>query len=249
MVVFGDVEGNINQLKELIDPFLGKEEIYALGDLVDRGENSKAVINYIRDNNINFITGNHCDWFIQFAPELAKCNEDIVEDEDFRLWMHNGGWQTLESYGYEFPFKNMIHNISYNCSNNKEKLKVLLEDALFLKQQGKDFFFFDNEEYKGKKILLTHAPFLKYFLEDREGCFKEENIYPYGKLSKWLRRAIPSAKMQNAGIVNIHGHNPYTSIDGELEEDEFYVNLDTGISAGGCLTALNTKTHEIHQVK
>jgi serine/threonine protein phosphatase 1 len=91
----GDIHGCLKALKELIGqlPVKDGDEVVFLGDYIDRGPDSKGVLDYILANqkpNWHFLRGNHeqmlLDWLGTPNP-LAAAN-----------WLLNGGHQTLQSY-------------------------------------------------------------------------------------------------------------------------------------------------------
>jgi hypothetical protein len=61
--LIGDVHGIPDELKELVDWFIGQglkhSDIWVLGDLVDRGPDSGAVVRFCRSTGIRSIKGNH----------------------------------------------------------------------------------------------------------------------------------------------------------------------------------------------
>jgi serine/threonine protein phosphatase 1 len=100
----GDVHGCIEQLERLlsaIDADLHKRHARAhlvfLGDLIDRGPNSAAVIERLRSGGLpgetaSFLLGNH-------EEVLLQCYDGNVER--CKTWLQYGGLQTLESYGLD----------------------------------------------------------------------------------------------------------------------------------------------------
>ncbi|MDZ7627067.1 MAG: metallophosphoesterase family protein [Parvularculaceae bacterium] len=97
----GDIHGCAGLLTQLlvkIDADSGdhKRRLVFLGDYVDRGEDSKAVIDTLlsirsRAPETIFLRGNHEQAVLDFL-EAPDRNED---------WLHWGGDKTLESYGIE----------------------------------------------------------------------------------------------------------------------------------------------------
>src|SRR4051812_26027312 len=93
----GDVHGCALTLKELLLDELKiekQDEIYFLGDYIDRGSRSKEVIDFIlglkKENyKINTLRGNHEQLFIDSDESFS----------DFDNWIRNGGIATLESFG------------------------------------------------------------------------------------------------------------------------------------------------------
>jgi Calcineurin-like phosphoesterase len=91
--VIGDVHGCYNTLKELYKRVKDKYpaiEIYCVGDLVDRGNFSCEVVDFMIENKIPFTTGNHDFMFYSF----------MKDPESFmgRTWLFNGAEKTMESY-------------------------------------------------------------------------------------------------------------------------------------------------------
>jgi serine/threonine protein phosphatase 1 len=93
--VIGDVHGCLTELKELLaqtDRYATRDDKYVfLGDYVDRGPDSKGVIDLLIERRDThpvphfFLKGNH--------------EEMMVVGEHY--WGLNGGWDTLASYGLE----------------------------------------------------------------------------------------------------------------------------------------------------
>lgn len=70
------------------------DQIFCIGDYIDRGENSKAVIDLIlqlrQDGyNVSTLRGNH-------EQMMLDC---LTDPTAYDLWISNGGAQTLQSFG------------------------------------------------------------------------------------------------------------------------------------------------------
>ena len=95
----GDVHGRLDLLIELEaqihEDSGGKAEILLLGDFVDRGPETAALLDHLTgletSDGLRFhaIRGNHEDMFLQFATDPARN----------RKWLDYGGDATLASYG------------------------------------------------------------------------------------------------------------------------------------------------------
>lgn len=109
LYVIGDVHGSIGLLQELEQiiledvarsPKIVRLVAVYLGDYIDRGPSSRAVIDHLIRNplpdfNRVFLMGNHDLWFRDFL-------EGFPVGE---VWLDNGGEATLASYGVELdPF-------------------------------------------------------------------------------------------------------------------------------------------------
>ena len=96
--VIGDIHGCLDELTHLIDglPLQPGDRLVFLGDYVDRGPDSRGVINYIcdlqkrRELELVCLKGNHEDMFMAYLG-LAGQHGD--------MFLYNGGLATLYSYG------------------------------------------------------------------------------------------------------------------------------------------------------
>jgi len=93
VAVIGDVHGCYYTLKELVDKIKNKYpniEIYCVGDLVDRGNNSFEVIEYVIAEKIHFTLGNHDYMFYSNMRDPFSLMA--------KSWTYNGAETTLTSY-------------------------------------------------------------------------------------------------------------------------------------------------------
>ena len=93
-IIIGDVHGHYDGLMELMDliaPTTG-DEIYFLGDLVDRGPKSSEVVEFVKTNRYACLRGNHEELM------MTACNQEQQDYVSFQLWSSCGGQETLDSY-------------------------------------------------------------------------------------------------------------------------------------------------------
>lgn len=83
IAAIGDIHGSIDELKTLYKAlgWLSLDKIYHLGDLVDRGPDSGAVVAFCRENGIDGALGNHEESILKIwdrvqAGKDAGCNDD-----------------------------------------------------------------------------------------------------------------------------------------------------------------------------
>jgi serine/threonine protein phosphatase 1 len=89
--VIGDIHGRYDLLTTLVDALPQDMSIICVGDLIDRGDHSKDVLEYvIGHDRITSLMGNHEQLMLNFlkSPESHG-----------RRWLRNGGLQTLASFG------------------------------------------------------------------------------------------------------------------------------------------------------
>ena len=95
ILAIGDVHGCASSLQQLVDWVKPKKGdiVVMLGDYVDRGPNSKGVVEYLLDwkleSDLVLIKGNH----EQIMEEATKSSEH------FGYWCDVGGLETVISYG------------------------------------------------------------------------------------------------------------------------------------------------------
>ena len=95
-IAIGDVHGCSKTLQTLIEGGINpdkKDELYFVGDLIDRGPSTREVLDYLlelksKGFNIHVVRGNHEDIFLK-----------AHEDESFvNAWFSNGAEETLNSF-------------------------------------------------------------------------------------------------------------------------------------------------------
>ena len=108
--VIPDIHGCAKTLMTLVEEQIKPtrfDEIYFLGDYIDRGPDSKGVIDYIRllqhdEYNITALRGNHEDFVLElYDTELNSKFSWFYSfaDKKHRSWMDIGGKDTLRSFG------------------------------------------------------------------------------------------------------------------------------------------------------
>ena len=98
--VMTDIHGCLKTFKQLIEKigFSKSDRLYLLGDLIDRGPDSKGVIDYVwqlqnEGYKIECIEGNHEQMMV-----------NAYQSMDWqRNWFFNGGWSTVESFQVNTP--------------------------------------------------------------------------------------------------------------------------------------------------
>ena len=97
-IVISDIHGCLNSFKALLYKIVysKRDELYLLGDFIDRGPDSKGVIDYI--------------WKLQIEGHFVKClrgnHEQMLLDSfndpyDLKMWQSHGGMETLRSFGVQ----------------------------------------------------------------------------------------------------------------------------------------------------
>ena len=99
LYVIGDVHGRDDLLASLLELIAADasgepHDLVTVGDYVDRGENSGAVLGRLKilsqQGHVTCLMGNHERMLLDFLDDPAKSG---------RRWIRNGGLQTLASFG------------------------------------------------------------------------------------------------------------------------------------------------------
>lgn len=111
-----DIHGCAKTFKALLDKIqlVKEDELYLLGDYIDRGPDSKGVIDHIwhlqkEGYHVHCLRGNH---------EQLALNSKTDRDDQF-IWLINGGDETLISFdtdvetGLPAPYLEFIENLPY----------------------------------------------------------------------------------------------------------------------------------------
>ncbi len=164
----GDIHGCSTALKRLINklPFKENDTLVFLGDYIDRGPDSKAVIDTIlsiKEYHKDVITlrGNHEKMLLDFWQGKL----------DFLVWAYNGAEATLRSYGVD-----KVEEIDSSHLDFFEQTKYYYEtdDFIFvhaglvpgvpLKKQSHESMVWIREEFIysdwdfGKRVVFGHTP-------------------------------------------------------------------------------------------
>ncbi len=170
MYAIGDIHGCLEPLRRLVDQIHSSEtdEVVFIGDYVDRGPDSKGVIDYLLtlQGRYTFLMGNHERMFL-----------DFLQGKERFLFLYNGGEATLESYGG-------VGNIpaSHLAFLNRLVLYYETDDYLFVHggirpgiliqdQDPKDLLWIREEFYAypgryAKPVVFGHTPMREVLMEE-----------------------------------------------------------------------------------
>ena len=98
-IVIGDVHGHYDALIDLLKAIApsSDDQVYFLGDLIDRGPKSAQVVQFVIDNGYQCIRGNHEEMLLDVLANGQLC------PENFQAWLYSGGHATVASYGNNIP--------------------------------------------------------------------------------------------------------------------------------------------------
>ena len=209
---FIDLLAQLNLTKE--------DELYLLGDLIDRGPNSKGVMDHVMQMQedgykVTVIMGNHEYMFLQAIDETIPYCWDWRR---YQLWIKNGGITTMMNFGYNRidDLKNLDKKYDAFVRNLTTHVEL---DNCTLVHAG--FNFKEEDIYKDKNSMY----WIRHFYND-----------------------IDPAKINNKTIVHGHSARRFDTLEAEIAEKKYpAINIDCGcvyhIKSGiGRLCALDLDT-------
>lgn len=103
-ICIGDVHGHYDTLMALLDfaALTSDDDVYFLGDLIDRGPKSAEIIEFVRTSSYQCLMGNHEMMMLE-----AIAADGSVHEETFVAWYHSGGANTLQSYNHKIPYEHL----------------------------------------------------------------------------------------------------------------------------------------------
>ncbi len=98
-IIIGDVHGHYDTLLALMESMApnANDQIYFLGDLIDRGPKSAQVVDFVIKNQYKCLLGNHEEMLL----DVVGSGETSVEL--YQGWLYSGGNATVASYDSKIP--------------------------------------------------------------------------------------------------------------------------------------------------
>jgi serine/threonine protein phosphatase 1 len=225
-----DIHGCIRTFKKALREinFSKDDTLILLGDYIDRGLDSKGLVDYIielqKDHNVIAIKGNHEEFLL-----LSQDNYGV-----YRSWMSNGGMQTLNSYGYP------LH--SYCVDSLRPWQSYIPKDHL-------DWFQSLSIVYETEDYVFVHAGLDFQYDDPINETLDDTKLW--GRIYR-----IPGNKRTDAigGRILVTGHTP-TDKDTmiEMANGEDLITIDRGCifnsSELGHLAVFNLDTKQFRFIK
>ena len=215
LYAIGDIHGRLDLLEELHDMirmdaagFEGSKAVIYLGDFIDRGAQSRQVLDLLIEQPLAgfdavHLLGNHERAMLDF----------LVYPQSAAAWLGFGGQATLMSYGVGLGQVRLAQRV--------DALRDELEAQL--PQSHRDFL---------KSCQLLHAEGSYCFVHAgiRPGIDLEQQV---ADDLLWIREDF-TRSAEDHGCIVVHGH----SISDEVEMRPNRIGIDTGAFYSGLLTAL-----------
>jgi serine/threonine protein phosphatase 1 len=218
----GDIHGEAGKLEALLErlPLEAGDRLVFLGDYVDRGFDSRAVVDRLialrKSYDCVFLLGNHESMFLDF---LGWRDRAYFGGDAFLM---NGGDRTLASYGY------------FEAADCDERFELPLDHQKFF--QNLVLHHLEGD------YLFVHAGL------GRDELFEGDLGYALRRTRVedllWDRNSgdLP----HRLGVTIIYGHTPRFDL-GVRWNPPFSIGIDTGAVFGGPLTAIRLPDETIFQ--
>ena len=187
--VIGDVHGCLKELKEILQGIdRSKARVLLCGDLIDRGSDSEGVVDFVRDNNIECVKGNHELMAEETLSLLKDYIQDSNEDSLYLLyesdWFYNGGRDVFNQYKQKDALQKLVTDIEW-----LSKLPLFIRTGIV--------------DDQGLELLVSHT---WTSWRDLEFAKNTESDFV------WYRTQ-PVQKKNKTSFYNIYGHTPVDYIN------------------------------------
>lgn len=212
----GDVHGEIDRLRSLLD-YVREDarrvgatyKIVFLGDLIDRGPDSRGVVQLAMDATANgealAVKGNH--------EELMLHAYDREETIGLYHWANNGGDEAIASY--EQAHGKQDH---WRSAIDKTHIKWLRALPSIVRDEARG-------------LVFVHAG-----IDPRTFPDCKEEIYLWTRSPHFFDPGRWPDRPELEGVMVVHGHTP--TRDFEPHVNPRRINVDTGACYGGPLTSV-----------
>ena len=224
----GDIHGRLDLFERMIRQIRSDEMVRAehplivlLGDYVDRGPDSAAVLSRI----ISLQNESWCDVEVLLGNHEESLLKFLYTAQHGPAWVDYGGGSTLGSYGVALP-------ASRTDPTQWEEVRQTFAAAL-------------------PEAHLTLIKSMKYLLKIDDYVFVHAGVRPDQPLGEqgpetflWVRGAFMSSE-KACDYVVVHGHTP----EEEPADKRWRIGIDSGAYATGVLTAVRLKDISRHIIQ
>lgn len=214
----GDVHGQLELLQEAIANIEAdggaKAKVVFVGDYVDRGANSRRVIDYLIEGlsagrNWLCLLGNHDRMFSMFLEDEPRADIRLPHE---LFWLHDrlGGKETLASYGVDVRNRDSVRDIH-------KRARAVVPEA------HRRFLESLEYAYQEDSLLFVHAgirPGVPFEDQDKNDLI-------------WIRDEFLNDTRRHPWLI-VHGHTPVPAACHYGNR----VCIDTGAAYGNELTTV-----------
>lgn len=201
-LIFTDCHGSMKTLLALIEKHGKGRQLISCGDEIDRGPDSRGVIEYMMANKVPSVASNHIDLCLAYSAHAklgyrAKCSRDYDRD----VWFRNGGNETLKSWG--------LH-----------RGQALPKDVLDWMANLPPYVKIDVPNADGRTLLCSHSGYgldadTGNWFRALWGRYPDDGEFVYEK---------GTGKAIDDGFLRVYGHTKNHT----AQSGNGWVNIDTG---------------------
>lgn len=231
-LVISDIHGELDMFSRLLahvnyNP--KQDQLILLGDYVDRGPNSKELLNKVielKKQGALVLKGNHEDMMIK-----ALTNND---ERTWRHWAHqNGGGKTLQSYGFK--------EVDYLVPEGDVFIKPILKSEVL--SQHIQFIQSLDHIIEWEDTIFVHA-----------GIHPQKNISDTDHYTlMWIREKFYNEYHGEKTVI--FGHTATKNLHNDPSNHAVYfgknriIGIDGGAVYGGQLNCLELPSQAVYYVK
>jgi len=226
--IIGDIHGSYKTFLALLNKLPSDAKICLTGDLIDRGPDSKKVLQYVIDNNIMSVMGNHDLAFAQYPLISSGPQKDRPK---IFVDTYDSHWGIMDT------FKNYLEPIFDKKTFLFHREYILNNFPLFY------YFEFDN----ALPLVVSHSLILPYWKGPNGNYSYEAEFIQSSHIinHKTGKIKFKNFDFSNTKIFNIIGHTAFKEV---YFQDNFAV-IDTAATFGNKLTAYKYPEGDIIQQK
>uniref|UniRef100_UPI004055AA58 metallophosphoesterase n=1 Tax=Acetatifactor sp. TaxID=1872090 RepID=UPI004055AA58 len=232
--IISDIHGCYAEYKELLKKisFSDADELYVLGDAVDRGpEPIKVLQDMMKRSNVIYIIGNHDYMMLAALKKLAveiteeNCENHLTEEDllNYSFWLQDGGETTARQFAAlsRWDQQDILDYLAeasvYEIFEEKDKRFILVHAGINEFDEAKDL-----DEYDFTDFIYYRADYSKRY-------FGDESTY----------------------LVTGHTPTPFIREDKKsiVYQENGHIGIDCGCVFGGQLAAYCAETGDITYVE
>ncbi|MEM3068752.1 MAG: metallophosphoesterase family protein [Nitrososphaerales archaeon] len=155
LAIISDIHGNLDALNAIMK-HLGKKSIYCLGDLVGYGANPNEVVEWVRENNVKCVMGNH-----EYAVVTGDASWFNLDAQRAIFWTHSNLKRENFDFIKKLPEKielkaDAVRILFVHGSPNDPIFEYVLPDT----HEGLFDYYLSNNNVDVIGLGHTHVPFL-----------------------------------------------------------------------------------------
>ncbi len=222
--VISDLHGQFVLLQLLLNRihFSDEDDLYILGDIMDRGPNSIDIYYFVQAMpNIHMIKGNHEIMMRKSLAVALKYNDlDSERNNPYRLWKQNGALGTVNS------IREYLQKDATSYDEYFDNKKQFIHEMMSFIDSLPDYIELD---YQGKHYVLVHAG-----VDPDAPDVKDSDP----ELLAWIREYFYLNEC-NPDYTYIFGHTPVCFINDDHSFNIWYdpdyhnkIGIDGGLAVG-----------------